>query len=316
MSSDKTEKSPSTQLDLPVDDGRDHTLRKRPWRRYVTPWTEIVSHPYSGSGTVEDPYLVDWLPADHENPMTWKEAYKWTVMMIAAVATLAVSMASSTLSAATGSIRQSFPNYHIDAYVMVTSGFVLGFVLGPLMWAPAGEVSGRRNLFIGTYVIFTIFNGAVCASQNIWTLIILRFLAGTAGSSPLTNSGGTVADLFSAKQRGLGMAIFAAAPFLGPAVGPICGGFLGETGGWRWVGALIALFSGLLTVIGFLFFPETYPVVLLRRRAELLSKVTGRTYIYKADKGKNIDLKTLYKDALSRPWQLLFKEPIVFLLSL
>lgn len=112
------------------------------------------------------------------------------------------------------------------------------------------------------------------------------------------------------------MAIFAAAPFLGPAVGPICGGFLGETGGWRWVGALIALFSGLLTVIGALFFPETYPVVLLRRRAALLSKVTGRKYIYKADKGKNIELKTLYKEALSRPWALLFKEPIVFLLSI
>lgn len=57
------------------------------------------------------------------------------------------------------------------------------------MWAPAGEVSGRRNLFIGTYILFTIFNGAVIASQNIWTLIILRFLAGTAGSSPLTNAG-------------------------------------------------------------------------------------------------------------------------------
>lgn len=82
---------------LPVDDGRDHTLRKRPWRQYVTPWSEIVSHPYAGSGTDEDPYLVDWLPADHENPMTWKPRYKWTVMMIAAVATLAVSMASSTL---------------------------------------------------------------------------------------------------------------------------------------------------------------------------------------------------------------------------
>lgn len=95
-----------------------------------------------------------------------------------------------------------------------------------------------------------------------------------------------------------------------------CGGFLGETGGWRWVAALIALFSGLLTVIGGLFFPETYPVVLLRRRAALLSKVTGRTYIYKADKGKNIQIKELYKQALSRPWQLLFKEPIVLLLSL
>jgi hypothetical protein len=94
---EKTQNTPDIKADLPIDDGRDHTLRKRPWRRYVTPWTEITSHPYPGSGTVEDPYLVDWLPADHENPMTWKPKYKWFVMMVAAVATLAVSMASSTL---------------------------------------------------------------------------------------------------------------------------------------------------------------------------------------------------------------------------
>jgi MFS family permease len=90
----------------------------------------------------------------------------------------------------------SFPGYKVQAYVMVTSGFVLGFVVGPLLWAPMSEVFGRRNLFIFTYILFTIFNGAVISSQNIWTLIILRFFAGTAGSSPLTNAGGTVSDVF------------------------------------------------------------------------------------------------------------------------
>ena len=104
---------------------------------------------------------------------------------------------------------------------MITSGFVLGFVVGPLLWAPMSEVYGRRNLFIFTYILFTAFNGGVIASQNIWTLIVLRFFAGTAGSSPLTNAGRTVSDVFDAGQRGLGMAVFAAAPFLGPAVGPI-----------------------------------------------------------------------------------------------
>jgi len=104
---------------------------------------------------------------------------------------------------------------------MVTSAFVLGFVIGPLLWAPMSEVLGRRNLFIGTYVLFTVFNAGLVGSQNIWTLIILRFFAGTAGSSPLVNSGGTVSDVFDARQRGLGLAIFASAPFLGPALGPI-----------------------------------------------------------------------------------------------
>jgi len=139
-------------------------------------------------------------------------------------------------SAATASIQQTFGPYATQVYVLVTSGesivesfhalysfsgFVLGFVVGPLLWAPMSEVLGRRKLFIGTYILFTIFNGGVIASQNIWTLIILRFFAGTAGSSPLTNAGGTVSDLLDAGERGLGMAIFAAAPFLGPAIGPV-----------------------------------------------------------------------------------------------
>lgn len=79
---------------------------------------------------------------------------------------------------------------------------------------------------------------------NIQTLIILRFFAGAFGSSPLTNAGGVIADMFPASQRGLAMSVFAAAPFMGPTLGPIVGGFLGETEGWRWVEGLMAIFTG------------------------------------------------------------------------
>jgi len=76
-------------------------LRKRPWRRYVTPWQRILTHTYHGEGTENEPYVVDWIDGerggDPENPMTWGAAYKWRVTMAVAVATLAVAMASSTL---------------------------------------------------------------------------------------------------------------------------------------------------------------------------------------------------------------------------
>jgi MFS family permease len=42
------------------------------------------------------------------------------------------------------------------------------------------------------------------------------------------------------------MAIFAAAPFLGPAIGPLVGGFVGETIGWRWVEGVMAILSGVV----------------------------------------------------------------------
>jgi hypothetical protein len=83
-----------------------HTLRKRPWRRYATPFPTIISYQYPGAGTEEEPYLIDWLPkregegaavVDWENPLSWPEMYKWLVMVLVAVATLAVAMASSAL---------------------------------------------------------------------------------------------------------------------------------------------------------------------------------------------------------------------------
>lgn len=40
------------------------------------------------------------------------------------------------------------------------------------------------------------------------SLLVFRALAGIFGSSPLANAGGTIADMFDSRQRGLAMAIF------------------------------------------------------------------------------------------------------------
>lgn len=72
----------------------------------------------------------------------------------------------------------------------------------------------------------------------------------------------------------------------------------------------------MLTVAGALFIPETYASVILRARAERLSLATGRSYRTKFEKDKRVEIGQLFKSALGRPWVLLFKEPVVFLLSL
>lgn len=78
----------------------------------------------------------------------------------------------------------------------------------------------------------------------------------------------------------------------------------------------MAIFTLCLTIIGAIFIPETYASVLLRQRAERLSQATGRSYRSKFEKDKKVEIGQLFKTALGRPWVLLFKEPVVFLLSL
>jgi multidrug resistance protein len=176
-------------------------------------------------------------------------------------ATLAVSFVSSAFSGGIGRVLAEF-DVGEEVATLGISLFVLGFAIGPLLWAPLSELYGRQVLFFGTYAILTAFNAGAAGSQNIKTLIIMRFFAGAFGSSPLTNAGGVIADMFPATERGLAMSVFAAAPFLGPTLGPIIGGFLGETEGWRWVEGLMAIFTGTVWIIGTLTIPESYTPVI------------------------------------------------------
>ncbi|KAI1402403.1 MFS general substrate transporter [Hypoxylon fuscum] len=280
----------------------------------ITP--EVVNHEYHGSGTEADPYLVKWIPDDPRNPMNFSPLRRWFITIIVAVSTLGVTLVSSAYSGGIAEIMAAF-QISQEVAILGVSLFVVGFAIGPLLWAPLSELFGRQVLFLGTYGALVVFNAGCVGAQNPWTLIILRFFAGAFGSSPLTNAGGVIADMFPASERGQAMAIFAAAPFLGPVLGPLIGGFLGVGAGWRWVMGFLAIFSGALFILGGLLVPETYDPVLLRKRAAQLSKMTGKHYTSIIDHQQGvIPLGEAFKVALSRPWILLFKEPIVFLMSL
>ncbi|KAK2031854.1 major facilitator superfamily transporter [Colletotrichum zoysiae] len=273
----------------------------------------VLETKYPGEGTHDAPYVVDFLPEDAHNPQTFPKWKKWTYTIEQAVATLAVAFVSTAYSGGIAEVIRDF-GVSTEIGILGVSLFVVGFAVGPLIWAPLSELYGRQYLFIATYIALTAFNAGAAGAQNIETLIILRFFAGTFGASPLTNAGGVIADMFNANDRGLATAVFASAPFLGPSIGPIVGGFLGVAEGWRWIEGLMAIFTGTLLVVVGLTVPETYAPVLLRRRAEKLSRITGKSYIskYEAHEPRKTVARQ-FKIALSRPWVLLFKEPIVLL---
>ena len=80
-----------------------------------------------------------------------------------------------------------------------------------------------------------IFQIPVGAAQNLETILICRFFGGAFGSAPLAIVGGTLADFWDPVDRGVAVAIFAAATFIGPAAGPIAGGFIIQSYlRWRW----------------------------------------------------------------------------------
>lgn len=290
------------------------------WRQVIDQGAitqDVLDYTYPGSGTAEDPFVVSWIPNDPRNPMLMPTGRKIGITIVVSTAALAVAVASS---AYTGAMEQVKEGLHVGTEVATLglSLFVIGFALGPLFWAPLSEFIGRQTPFIFSLGLMTAFLAGCAGSQNIQSLVILRFLGGCAGSAPFTNSGGVISDMFQAEQRGLALSLFAAAPFMGPVIGPIVGGFLGMNAGWKWVEGLLAAFSGVLWITMTLLVPETYAPVLLRQRAKRLSQITGKDYRTKLDieQEGGVSLKHMFAKALLRPWVLLFREPIVLLLSI
>ncbi|KAM0540236.1 hypothetical protein ACHAO7_011399 [Fusarium culmorum] len=277
---------------------------------------DLLGQKYPGNGTEESPYVIAFQPNDPENAMAFPKWKKWSFTGLQAIATLATTFASSAYS---GGMKQVIRYFNVSSEVATLgiSLYVLGFALGPLVWAPLSEEFGRRKIFFVSFMAGTAFAAGSAGADSIAALLVLRFLTGSIGSAPLSNAPAVIADMFDKSERGMAMCMFSGAPFLGPAIGPIIGGFLAQTEGWRWLLGLMAIFTGTTWIVASLVIPETYAPYILRKRAERLSKATGKVYIsgYDADRPARSAAHHL-KATLTRPWVLLFKEPIILILSI
>lgn len=147
---------------------------------------DIENEKYRGKGTLEDPFIIDWISNDHENPQNWNFLFRWMLTIFVSFAATVVIFCSSVYVGEFDGLHREFGSTR-EIIILGISLNVLGFALGPLIWAPFSEVFGRRIIFLITFVSLTGFNLGSIASKNIWTHIVLRFFAGAFGSSSFAN---------------------------------------------------------------------------------------------------------------------------------
>lgn len=59
---------------------------------------EVLTYPFPGEGTEDDPYRVSWMENDAANPLAFAKGRKWLNAIILAIAVWTVSIASSGFS--------------------------------------------------------------------------------------------------------------------------------------------------------------------------------------------------------------------------
>jgi DHA1 family multidrug resistance protein-like MFS transporter len=153
--------------------------------------------PYPPPLPEQEEYVVEF--GGHDDPrhaQNFKFSKKLTIASILVFYSLAATFASSIFSAATEAIVEEF-HVGIEVVTLGTSLFVLGYALGPIVFAPLSELYGRRvPIIIGAFG-FSVFNTAVAVGKDYQTIMISRFFAGLFGSCPLTLTGAVFADMFN-----------------------------------------------------------------------------------------------------------------------
>jgi DHA1 family multidrug resistance protein-like MFS transporter len=104
--------------------------------------------------------------------------------------------------------------------------------------------------------------------------------------------------------------------FVGPALGPVIGGFLELKKDWRWVFYVLLWMVGLTEILMFTI-PETHPPRVLMNKARRIRslKIPGFENVQTPAETSDRSLISIFKIALIRPWQILV-DPISLLVAI
>ncbi len=139
---------------------------------------------------------------------------------------------------------------------VLTSYILAAAICMPLTGFLAARL-GRKRLFVACVVGFTLTSMLCGAAQSLSQIVAFRFLQGVFGAALVPLSQAIMMSVFPIEQRGKAMALWGMGVMIGPAVGPLVGGWLTEEFSWRWVFYINAPI-GFITVIGLLLYlPET-----------------------------------------------------------
>jgi EmrB/QacA subfamily drug resistance transporter len=146
---------------------------------------------------------------------------------------------------------------NLDAVSWVPIAYLLAFASALPVFARLSEIKGRKLLYLAGYALFTLASALCGMVSDLRFLIGFRVLQGVGGALCGANSITILVKAAGASRRGRAMGLYAAAQAVGISAGPVIGGLILQTLGWRWV-FLVSVPCGLAgIVLGWLALPQT-----------------------------------------------------------
>lgn len=163
---------------------------------------------------------------------------KRSVLTVTAFASFLTPFMGSAVNLALPSIGDEFSlnavtlNWIVSSYMLTTSMLLLPA-------GRAGDILGRRRIFMAGMVVFTFSMILLTFTPGIRWLIGARILQGIGGAMMFGTNMAILTSVFPPGERGRAMGINVTAVYAGLASGPFLGGILTRYLGWRSIFAFL-----------------------------------------------------------------------------
>ena len=177
--------------------------------------------------TVEAPVAnppVPWTPS----VSPWLIAA--TVMLATFMEVLDTSIANVSLPHIAGSLSAT-----VDESTWVLTSYLISNAIVLPLTGWLSMLFGRKRLFIGCVIIFTISSFLCGLAPNLFLLIFFRVLQGAGGGGLQPISQAILVESFSRKKQGMAMAVYGMGVVVAPIIGPTLGGWITDSFSWRWI---------------------------------------------------------------------------------
>ena len=117
----------------------------------------------------------------------------------------------------------------------IFTSYLLGHAIAVMIWGKLGDQFGRGRAYAVAIIGFIAASAMAGASPSLEILVAARLLQGLAAGGLVSLSQAIIGDFIPARNRGGYLAALTAIWTIASLLGPLLGGLLVESVGWRWI---------------------------------------------------------------------------------
>ena len=160
-------------------------------------------------------------------------AYRWVAMGVVLFGTFMVVLDTTIVNLGLPAVQEDF---HAAASVeWVVTAYLISVGVIQMMSGWVGDRFGRRRAFIASLAVFTAGSALCAVAPTLWTLVGARVVQGIGGGLLMPIAMAIIYELFEPSERGRALGYYGIAVMAAPAIGPVLGGSVVSSIGWRWL---------------------------------------------------------------------------------